>query len=293
MLGAGGIGGLIGTMLSAGGENVTAVVRPETVAGQPNMFTLHRSTGMTLSGPVRWVASLAKDDAVDVLWITTKATQLLDALAAVEIAHPRAVVPLLNGIDHIAVLERTFGSKSVIPATIAVEAEKIGRGEFRQLSPFVNLAIAERGRPLLTSSVAVLARFGVEARFETDDIILLWRKLTFLAPFALATAASRKPIGLIREDSEWRARYETAIREVLSVARAEGATLDGDAQRAFMERAPAAMTSSMLKDIVAGRKPELDAIAGAVIRAAAKHGIAVPTVIDLAARISKETAANS
>lgn len=272
-------------MLSAAGASVTAIVRAATVADQPELFVLERSAGPAVTGPVRAVASLTQGDAVDVLWITTKATQLPVALVAIESARPRAVVPLLNGIDHIAVLEHTFGSNAVIPATIAVEAEKIAPGRFRQGSPFVNLVIAERGRAVMAKSATMLARFGVDVRFEPDDTTLLWRKLAVLAPFALATSAARKPIGFIREDPAWRARYDTAVREVVSVARAAGASVDDEAQSRFLERAPSGMTSSMLKDIEAGRKPELDAIAGAVIRAADAHGIAVPTVRDLALRV--------
>jgi 2-dehydropantoate 2-reductase len=286
VLGAGGIGGLIATMLSAGGESVIAVVRPETIAEQPKIFTLERSGAPELSGPVRSVTSLTKDDAVGALWITTKATQLQEALASVKSTRPRAVVPLLNGIDHIAELKKTFGSDAVIPATIAVEAEKLAPGRFRQASPFANLVIAERGRAALAKDVAVLERFGVDVRFDPDDVTLLWRKLSFLAPFALVTSASRQPIGFVRDDPAWRERYSQAVREVVSVARAAGAKLDDKAQQAFIDRAPAGMTSSMLKDLNAGRKPELDAIAGAVTRAAEQHAIAVPTVRDLASRIA-------
>jgi 2-dehydropantoate 2-reductase len=234
------------------------------------------------------VASLKQGEEVDVLWITTKATQLQDALVSVKSARPRAVVPLLNGIDHIAVLEQIFGSNVVIPATIAVEAEKIAPGRFRQSSPFVNLAIAERGRQVLSKSTAVLGRFGVDIRFEPNDVTLMWKKLAVLAPFALVTAAARKPIGFIRDEPSWRARYEAAVRDVVSVARAAGASIDDEPQQAFIQRAPATMTSSMYKDIMAGRKPELDAIAGAVIRAADKYGIAVPMVRELAARVERE-----
>ena len=133
ILGAGAIGGLVGTVLSSLGEDVTVVVRPEKLASYPANLTLERPSG-SLTAPAKAVATLTEP--VDVLWIATKTYQLQAALEAVQ-ASPGCVVPLLNGVDHVAVLRARFGHERVVPGTIAVEAERIAPGRFIQRSPFV------------------------------------------------------------------------------------------------------------------------------------------------------------
>ena len=137
ILGPGAVGGLIGTALGFLGEDITKIVRPEKLAGYPDTLTLERPSG-TITARAKSVAKLTHP--VDVLWVTTKTYQLEAALAAVE-ASPKLVVPLLNGVDHVAVLRTRFGGDCVAPATIAVEAERLALGHFAQRSP-VRLNIA-------------------------------------------------------------------------------------------------------------------------------------------------------
>src|ERR1035437_5104626 len=90
ILGAGAIGGLVGTALGSLGDDVTMIVRQEKLAGYPQSLTLERPSG-TLTAPIKAVSSLV--DSVDVLWIATKTYQLEAALSAVE-ALPTIVLPL-------------------------------------------------------------------------------------------------------------------------------------------------------------------------------------------------------
>ena len=101
ILGAGGVGGLIGACLAHAGDFVTLVVRRETLAQYPKQLHLESPFGnFTVN-----VSVAAEVPAVDVLWITVKATQLEPALVALKNPDAvRAIVPLLNGIDHISVL---------------------------------------------------------------------------------------------------------------------------------------------------------------------------------------------
>ena len=103
ILGAGAIGGLLGTVLSSLGESVTVLVRPEKLATYPAKLTLERPSG-PLTAPAKAVASLTEP--VDVLWIATKTYQLQAALETVQTL-PRCVVPLLNGVDHVATIRGT------------------------------------------------------------------------------------------------------------------------------------------------------------------------------------------
>src|SRR4029077_7843811 len=98
ILGVGGVGGLIGACLARMGEAVTVVVRPEALAQYPEQLHLESAFG-NFSVPV---ARSSEVPPCDVLWIAVKATQLDAALSS--ITKPQsvaAIVPLLNGIDHL------------------------------------------------------------------------------------------------------------------------------------------------------------------------------------------------
>jgi 2-dehydropantoate 2-reductase len=170
ILGAGAIGGLVGTVLASLGEDVTVVVRPEKLPDYPVNLLLERPSG-SLMAPARAVASLTEP--VDVLWIATKTYQLQTALEAVRVS-PAHMVPLLNGVDHVAVLRARFGSERAAPATIAVEAERIAPGRFIQRSPFVRFNLAASLQALLGGIVAQLGNLGFTCQFVANEQTLLW-----------------------------------------------------------------------------------------------------------------------
>src|SRR5579884_2666919 len=114
ILGVGGVGGLIGASLARSGDSVTAVVRRESLASYPEQLKLESPFG-NFSAPV---AHSAEVPPVDVLWIAVKATQLDQSLAAISNASKiTAMVPLLNGIDHLDLLRSKYGSGRINPAT--------------------------------------------------------------------------------------------------------------------------------------------------------------------------------
>src|SRR6185369_11324227 len=131
VLGAGAIGGMLSTALASLGNQVSIVVRHEKLGQHPETLTLERPNA-TLTAKVKVVTDVSQ--ATDVLWVATKTYQLDDALQLISNVPP-AIVPLLNGIDHIAVLRSRYGDDRVIPATIAVEAERTGEGHYVQRSP--------------------------------------------------------------------------------------------------------------------------------------------------------------
>ena len=94
-------------------------------------------------------------------------------------------------------------------------------------------------------------------------------------------------LGPIRDDPERREALEACIHEAVAVAVAEGASVPFDSVLGELEAAHATLGSSMQRDIAAGREPELDAIPGAVLRAAARHGLACPTIARLTLRIAE------
>ncbi|MGB8013295.1 MAG: 2-dehydropantoate 2-reductase [Terriglobales bacterium] len=277
ILGAGAIGGLIGTALSSLGEDVTVVVRPEKLASYPASLSLERPSGI-LTAPANAVDTVTEP--VDVLWITTKTYQLQSALNSVQ-SSPSCVVPLLNGVEHVAVLRARFGNERVVPGTIAVEAERTAPGRFIQRSPFVLLNLAASGEALLGGILGQLRNLGCTCQFFANEQTLLWGKLSFLAPFALTTSASGMNLGEILANAIWKPKLNSAIAETCAVGNASGAQLDAGRVMTGFEGAPAGMRSSMQKDLAAGRELELDAIGGPIVRGGERYGIDVPTTVDL------------
>lgn len=285
ILGAGGVGGLIAGSLARSGAPVTLVIRRESLAEYPKKLRLESSFGNVDAD----VAVAADVPPCDVLWLTVKATQLASSLAA--ITHPesvRAVVPLLNGIDHIALLRSKYGSQKVIPATIAVESERVAPGHIIHRSPFANLSVLSSGRELLAATIDAFQKQGFNCRFIDDEPTLMWSKLVFLAAFALTTTASGKTTGEILTDPEWSRLGLGCIREASAVAVAEGAKIDVNALIPAVMKMPGNMRSSMQKDVEQGNPPELDAIAGPILRGARRHGIEVPITQKLVAEVERK-----
>lgn len=280
ILGTGAIGGLIGTALASLGDEVIMIVRPEKLAAYPQTLSLDHPSGI-LKATARAVTKLTEP--VDFLWIATKTYQLERALATIEM-EPSRIVPLLNGIDHIKILRDRFAQDRVIAATIAVEAERISPGYVVQRTP-VRLGLSATAEPALKHTVQQLEGLGFACRFVENEQTLLWGKLCFLAPFALATSASGKNNGEILSDPEWKSRLYASVAEAAAVANASGAEIDPEKLHAVFDGSPATMRSSMAKDLAAGRHLELDAISGPILRGAAQHGIGVPVTHSLVERV--------
>ncbi|MGI8902775.1 MAG: ketopantoate reductase family protein [Solirubrobacteraceae bacterium] len=287
VLGPGGVGGLVAAALEHAGADVVVVARRQTedVIGRRGIKVRSVALGSFSARP-RVVANLR--DEVDVLFVATKASGLQAALARID-SVPGLTVPLLNGLDHMGRLRSRFGTSRVAAGVIRVESDRLAPGEILQSSPSVRIDLAADD-PALGDRVAALASAlelaGIEARIGASESQVLWSKLARLNALALTTSASDRPIGFVRTDPRWRSALEGAIAETVAVANADGAELSALDTLAELDQAHAGLGSSMQRDIAAGREPELDAIAGAVLRAAARHGLRCPTVAWLAERVA-------
>jgi 2-dehydropantoate 2-reductase len=284
ILGAGGVGGMMGACLARLGHSVTLVLRRESLEKYPEQLHLESPFG-NFSVPV---ARAAEVPVTDVLWLTVKATQLDAALASFRNPESvQAIVPLLNGIDHLTLLRSKYGAGRVIAATIAGEMERVAPGHIAHRTPFARLNVSSKGRALLGDTLDQLQKMGFECRFIDDEPTLMWGKLVFLAPFALTTTAADKTVGEILSDPEWRALGIGCVREACAVGVAEGAKVDPDKVLTGVSGMPPGMRSSMQKDVDNGRTPELDAIAGPILRGGKRHGIEVPATRKLVAEVEK------
>ena len=284
VLGTGGVGGFIGGALARAGRDVVLLMRPESLADYDGRLRMEsRVLGdFELDVP----ATSILDRSVDVLWVTPKATQLDGALALVppDRLGDAAVVPLLNGLDHVGLLRTRLGSDRVVAGAIAVESERVGVGRIRQKTAFAEVTLAPD--PRAAGICAELAAVGVGCSLGESEAAVLWRKLAILAPIALTTTALEAPLSAVVGDPSWRRRLEACLREVAAVAAAEGVEFDPDPMLARYEQL-GDLRSSMQKDRAAGRPLELDAIGGAVLRAARRHGVDAPATEELVGLIER------
>jgi 2-dehydropantoate 2-reductase len=271
VLGPGGVGGLVGTLLARQGHAVTCLAGAET-AGHIERHGLRLVSDRygEVTAPAHGAELLTEP--VDVCLVTPKATRLEEALERVPATTlgDAVVVPLLNGLEHMALLRQRYPAARVVAGAIRVVASRTGPGVVRHEGTLAAVQLAPGAERLADA----LAGAGLDVAVRPDEVGLLWDKLAFLAPVALLTTTLDAPLGAVREQlgDELRALVE----EVAAVARAEGAQADAAATLAFMETVPAGMTSSLQRDTAAGHETELEAIGGAVLRAAARHGVDVP-----------------
>ncbi|HEY2645971.1 MAG TPA: 2-dehydropantoate 2-reductase [Candidatus Acidoferrales bacterium] len=292
ILGAGGVGGIIAVALAKAGESVTLILRAEALKNYPAEISLESPLG-SFSVPVDHAGGVTEP--YDVLWVTVKATQLEAALRSVTVSPDQigSVVPLLNGMDHVPLLRKRFGHDRVVPGSIGVEAERAAPGKFIHRGTVLRISLSTIGVGRLAGTMEELKKFGFSGQFVDDEMKILWTKLSFLAPLALTTTAAAMTIGEVNSDPVWRNRLETTAREVAAVGTASGTPLDAAAIIGFFGKIPPGGRSSMQKDVAAGNPPELDGIAGPVLRRAEEHGIAVPMVKQLVAMIRAKSAAGN
>jgi 2-dehydropantoate 2-reductase len=287
VLGPGGVGGLVAALLARRGDQVTCLAPPETAARLA-------ANGLELRSPALGDAKVAVaaasrlDHPVEVCFVTVKATQLE---AAVEAVPPEAlgdglVVPFLNGIDHVAWLRRRYAPDQVAAGTIRIESTRVAPGVIEHASPFavVELATDHPARRRQVEALAArLAQTGLTVTVRDDEATTLWSKLAVLAPIALVTTWTAAPYGEARA-GHWD-EVAGVAGEIVRAARADGVQLDEAATTAILEQVPDAMRSSMQKDAAAGRPIELDAIGGAVLRAAERGGTDAPVTARLVAEL--------
>lgn len=272
ILGSGAVGALLGAELARAGVEVAVVTTERSAAA------IDRD-GIAVASPAfgehveRVRAVTALEAPPGCLLVAVKAPHLDAALERVA-GEPELVVPLLNGVDHLATLRARFGADRVRAGTVRVQAHRDGLTRVVHRAPFLTVTVAAPGAP------DVLRAAPFEVVDGADEATVVWGKLCRLAGLALATTAFDAPLGDVREHAE------AVAREAAAVAVAEGAAIDADVIVEELRGLPDHASSSLRADVAAGATDhELDAIGGAVLRHAARHGLPAPETRTLVDRI--------
>jgi 2-dehydropantoate 2-reductase len=285
VLGPGGVGGLLAALLSRTGHRVICL------SGEKTAEAL-RTDGIQIRSArfgdftARVEADTQLREPVDACLVTVKHTALDAALARVPAPalSDGLLVPFLNGVEHPAALRARYRPDRVAPAVIRVESTRVAPGVVEHGSPFaeIDLTGTDVPRPRLDALAEAFAAAGPATRVLEDETAALWAKMSFLAPFALLTTRYGLPLGEIR--TRHRDELTALVEETAAISRACGGPADPAQALARYDAFPPSTKSSMQRDAEAGRPLELDAIGGALLRAAERHGIPAPVV----ARVVRE-----
>jgi 2-dehydropantoate 2-reductase len=291
VFGAGGVGGYYGARLVEAGYDVTFVARGRHAEAMTEQGLRVRSARGDAHLPRPRVVADPRslDEAPDVALVCVKLMHTEDAAEKLAPLAKRgtAVCSLQNGVDRDEVLARHCGTDALLDGTTQIGAAIAEPGVIQHTGTMANLTYGApdgRADARLDALDAALQdtaqRTGAfEARRSADIRLDIWRKFTFLAPFAGLTARHRSPIGPLREDAATRDELAGLVAETVAVGRAAGIALPDDREgevMAFVDGLPAEMKSSMLHDLEAGKPLELDWLTGAVLRLGERHGVATP-----------------
>ena len=274
VVGAGAIGGYFGGRILQAGRDVTFLVRPRRAAELASAGLVIKSPNgdVTLKNPPAVQADTLKDK-FDVILLSCKAFDLDDAIKsfAPAVGPQTAIIPLLNGMLHLDVLDGKFGRERVLGGLCAIAATLNDQREVVQLQPMQSLTFGERDGKMSDRVRAIADVFasGKIGSVASEHIIQdMWEKWVFLASLAASTCLMRAPVGAILAAPGGRDFLLGMLDECKAVA-----TAAGHAPRApFLERTTgmltaegSPMTASMYRDIRAGTAVEADHVIGDLI----------------------------
>lgn len=286
VVGAGGVGGYFGARFAQAGQDVVFVARGrhrEAIAA--NGLRIESPRGDLHLDRAAVVERPEEAGPADFVLICTK---LWDLEAAAHAARPvvgpdTAVIAFQNGVDKDKVVADTLGADHVVGGVAQIAATIAEPGVIRHAGAMATIIYGELDGAVSARLRAFDAAAQEAPAFEAvlaEDISLeIWKKFSFLAPFSGITCYFREPIGPIRDDPEKRAMLEALVHEAVAVGRAAGVPFGPQREAeamAFVDGLPAEMKSSMLHDLEAGSRLELDWLTGAVVRLGREHGVATP-----------------
>ncbi|MFS0701964.1 ketopantoate reductase family protein [Cellulomonas sp. 179-A 4D5 NHS] len=289
VVGAGATGGYFGIRLAQAGRDVTFLVRPERARQlQQRGLTLIRGDDHERIDPVlRTAAEL--NGAYDVVLLTVKASALESAVEdiAPAVGAPTVILPFLNGMAHLDVLNARFGPNHVLGGLVRVVATLTPDGDIAQLMDLATLTLGEQSgqrTPRVGEVLALLDVEGVGAAIAEDVVASMWHKWVFIVAAGAATCIMRGPVGAIVAAPGGAQFIGEVWSQAAAVSAAAGFPVPEDEARAslrMLTQAGSSFVSSLYRDVVAGRPGEREHLLGDFTRRARTFGVATP-LLDLA-----------
>jgi 2-dehydropantoate 2-reductase len=285
VVGAGAIGGYFGGRMLQAGRDVTFLVRPKRAAELASAGLVIKSPNgdVTLKNPPTVQADKLNEH-FDLVLLSCKAFDLDDAIKSFAPAvGPRtAILPLLNGMRHLDVLEQRFGANAVLGGLCAIAATLNENREIVQLAPMQSLGFGERDGQISERVQAIAetmssGQFGAAASRQV--IHDMWEKWVFLASLAASTCTMRAAVGHILAAPGGKDFILGILDECSAVASSEGYSPTGpffERVKGMLTAEGSQLTASMFRDVRAGARVEADHIIGDLIARADAAKVPAP-----------------
>jgi len=284
-MGAGGVGAYFGLRLAQGGAEVHLIARGRHLAALQERGLSVRSPAGEMHARLPATDDPSEIGPCDYVLFCVKSFDTRDAAKGLPplMGDQTTIVSLQNGVDNEDAIAQQLGKPQQVMAGVAyVGASVIEPGMVEDVGSPIRLVFgewngtrAERGVGLLDACNAA----RLDAEYSLDIGRELWSKMAFMCAIGGITAASRLPIGELRTVPSTRKMFQAILAEVAQVGRAEGVDLPMDLVDKYMalaDRTSPGNFSSLYKDLVAGNRLELEALHGAIVSRAARHGLSVP-----------------
>ena len=291
-IGAGAVGGFYGALLARQGHDVCFVARGA------HLEAIQKN-GLRVIGPLGdfTVRTPAETDStrlgkVDYVIHTVKTYDNATAIPLIAplVGPSTAVVTLQNGVDSAEEIASVVGENVTLGGSTYIATAIEAPGVIKQTGTHRRVVFGEYFNPstTITPRVRALADAMAAADIVVEPVVdsrhTVWEKFTYLAPFAAFTGAARLPIGPLWSDDFIKNMFLDAVVEVAAVARAHGVRLPADHRDRVYEYAiklPPWTRSSLLIDLQMGKRIEVEALQGSVVRRGANVGVPTPIMAAL------------
>jgi 2-dehydropantoate 2-reductase len=285
VVGAGGVGGGFGAALAKAGADVTFIARGAHLAAMKSQgLKIQGGRGETHLVPTKATENSAEIGPIDIVLFCVKLWDVESAGEAIKplVGPDTAVIPLQNGIDAAERLIPILGSKAVMGGVAQISASIVAPGVIQQVGTFMRMIFGEldgKRSKRAEDFFALCQKAGFDVTLSEQILTDLWMKFILLACNASITAATRQPLGKLREDPDLRPIMMAAFQETIDIGRAKGVTLPADALAKildFVGHAPPAMKASMALDLERGNRLELPWLGGKVVELGRQLKIPTP-----------------
>ncbi|WNG32719.1 ketopantoate reductase family protein [Archangium violaceum] len=293
IVGSGAVGGYFGAKLVQAGHEVTFLARGAHLEALRQKGLEIRSPAGDVRVPVRAESDPARVGPVDVVMLAVKTYDIAGALPAVktlvESGDRTVVLTLQNGVDSPDEVASAVGQEAVLGGSAYISVAITAPGVLTQTGMHHRITFGEffgdttRLSPRVETLRDTLAGAGIRTDAVPDARVSLWDKLVFLAPFAGLTGSTRLPIGLLRTCPPALDTYLQAASEIIRVAAAEGVTVTRGPESLVRELQglPPQMRASLLVDLEQGKRLEVEALMGSVVRRGRSAGVPTPVMATL------------
>jgi len=286
VFGTGGVGGYFGGRLAQAREEITFIARGEHLRTiKEHGLKVDSTNGDFVIYPAKATDDVNEVGAVDLVLLGVKAWQVPEAAHAMKplVGPNTTVLPLQNGVDAVSQLVSELGLNNVIGGLCRIVSFVVEPGHIRHAGFTPSIIIGEldnRRTNRIETIEQVFKHAGLDITIARDIQVALWTKFLFIASFSGVGAMANAPAGVIRADPKWRSQILSAMEEIYALAHARGIKLPPDSVATVMasiDALPEDATSSMQRDIAAGKPSELESQNGAVVRMARESGVDAPT----------------